>query len=176
MTIEARIVGDDGPLAFARDGDRLRWAPPASLAGALPPDALDVPDLVDGCYADVLVWSIRDGTEYLLRTDTETRLEPVAGTDGHVTPVLTARARLEPRVAVAKAKLRAGEWTVGITASAAGFLPPGVPAENGRRPLRAPLALTVTGDGRVVPPRLRREVARRFPAVARVFKRAESAG
>ena len=171
MAIEARLVGSDGPLAFVRDGERLRWSPPAALAEPLPPEALDVGSDIEGIYADVLVWSIRDGTEYALRTETETRLEPVAGADGLVTPVITARARLEPRVAVAKAKLRAGEWTVGVTAGAAGFLPPGVPAQNGRRPLRAPLALTVTGDGRVVPPRLRREVARRFPAVARVFKR-----
>ena len=47
-------------------------------------------------------------------------------------PVITARARLGPRVAVAKAKLRAGEWTVGVTAAAADSLPPGVPAQNGR--------------------------------------------
>ncbi len=175
MAIEARIAGDDGPLAFVREGELLRWAPPAALAEALPPEALVVGDDLEASYADVLVWSIRDGTEFLLRTETDTRLEPVAGAEGQITPVLTARARLEPRVAVAKAKLRAGEWTVGVTASAAGFLPPGVPAQNGRRPLRAPLALTVTGDGRVVPPRLRREVARRFPAVARVFKRPRAA-
>jgi hypothetical protein len=175
MAIEARIVDDDGPLAFVRDGERLRWSPPGALVESLPPETLDVGDDLEGSYADVLVWSIRDGTEFSLRTETETRLEPVDGADGLLTPVLTAQARLTPRVAVAKAKLSAGEWTVGVTAAAAGFLPPGVPAQHGRRPLRAPLALTVTRDGRVMPPRLRREVARRFPAVARVFKRPRAA-
>jgi hypothetical protein len=88
--------------------------------------------------------------------------------------VLTARARLEPRVAVAKANLRRGDWTVGVTASAGGFTPAGVPAEHGRWSLRMPLVVTVAQDGRIVPPRLRGEIARRLPGVARAFRRARA--
>ena len=58
-----------------------------------------------------------------------------------------------------------------MNAAAAGFSPPTVPAVHGRRPLRVPLVMTVTRDGRIVPPNLRRDVARRFPGVARAFRR-----
>ena len=83
MAIEARIVGDDGPLAFVRDGERLRWSPPAALAepvraGGARRRRRDI----ESNYADVLMWSIRDGTEYALRTETETRLEPMAAPTG----------------------------------------------------------------------------------------------
>jgi glycosyltransferase involved in cell wall biosynthesis len=163
VTLEARIPG----LSFERDGDRVLWAPPAALAGRLSPEQRDVSADLDRSYADVLIWSARDGTEYALRSDTETRLE-----DG--TPVLTTRARLQPRVVVAKAKLRRGEWTVGVTASTAGFTPAGVPALHGRWPLRVPLVVTITTDGRVLPPTPRGDVARRFPGVARAFRKARA--
>ena len=74
----------------------------------------------------MLVSSGSDGTEYLLRTGTETRGSRRC--DGHLTPVLVSRARLEPRIAVAKANLRRGEWTVRVNAAVAGFSPPTVPA------------------------------------------------
>ncbi len=172
LVLEARLGGAAGPLLFERDGDRVRWVLPEALAGKLQPEELEV-DL-DRSYADVLISSGKDGTEFLLRTDTETRLEPAGHGGAFVTPVLTARARLQPRIVVAKANLRRGEWTVGITAGAAGFLPAGVPAMHGRGPFRVPLVVTVTKDGQLVPPSLRGDVARRFPGVARVFRRAKS--
>jgi len=58
LVIEARILG----LRFEDGG---RWIPPPSLAGRLDPAEL-VADL-DYAYADALIWSARDGTEYLLR-------------------------------------------------------------------------------------------------------------
>ncbi|HYH88153.1 MAG TPA: glycosyltransferase family 2 protein [Solirubrobacteraceae bacterium] len=174
LAIEARIFAAGGPLLFERDGERVRWTPPAPLAATLAPHELDVTDVLDRAYADVLIRSPHDGTEYLLRTETETRLEPASDGD-RVTPVLTARARLEPRVAVAKAKLRRGEWTVAITASVGGFTPPVVEAEHGRWPLRVPLVVTITTDGRVLPPTPRGDAARRFPGVARLVRRARSA-
>ena len=71
MVIEARIAG----LAFEQDGERVLWTPPAALAGHLTPEERDVTDAIDRSYADVLIWSARDGTEFSLRTDTETRIE-----------------------------------------------------------------------------------------------------
>jgi hypothetical protein len=174
LAVEARIESDQGPLGLLRRGERLEWAPPEGLAAALPAEALDTGDAEERAYADVLLWSERDGTEFLLATESEVRLEP-AGEDGRVTPVILARVRLESRVAKAKAKLRPGEWTVGVTASFAGFTPQRVEARRGRWPLRAPLTVTVARDGRVVPPRLRGEVAKRFPRVTRVFRRAKAA-
>jgi len=174
VAVEARLAGDDGPLAFTRRDGRLAWAPPAPLAAMLPPETLDAGEDLGRPYADVLISSHRDGTEYLLRTETEMRLEPVRDADGPVTPVLTARARLEPRVAIAKAKLRRGEWSVNVTASAAGFAPPVTQVQSGRWPLRTPVVVTVTGEGQILPPRLRGEVARRFPRVARAFRRAKA--
>ena len=41
LVIESRIVGEDGPLAFERDGERLLWVPPAELAGRLDDAARD---------------------------------------------------------------------------------------------------------------------------------------
>ena len=81
---------------------------------------------------------------------------------------------MQPRVVVAKANLKSGEWTVGVTAAAAGFTPAGVPALTGRWPLRVPLVVTITREGQLVPPRLRGEVARRFPRVTRAFRRVKS--
>jgi poly(ribitol-phosphate) beta-N-acetylglucosaminyltransferase len=158
LVVEARIPG----LRFEDGG---RWLPPASLAGRLDPAEL-LADL-DYAYADVLISSARDGTEYLLRSETETRLE-----DG--SPVLTTRARLQPRIVVAKADLTRGEWSVGVTAAAAGFTPAGVPAMHGPRPFRVPLIVTITKDGRLVPPSVRGEVARRFPRVTKAFRRVKA--
>ncbi len=170
LVIESRIMSDAGPLAFERDGDRLLWVPPDALAGRLDAAAREATEDMERNYADVLITSLKDGTEYQLRTESETRFEP-AGDAGQVTAVLTSRARMASRVAVAKAKLRPGEWTVGVTAAVAGFTPGGVPVQAGRWPVRLPLVVTVTGDGRLVPPRLRGEVARRFPRVTRAFRR-----
>jgi glycosyltransferase involved in cell wall biosynthesis len=161
LTLEARIPG----LRFEQEGDTVHWVPPADLQGHLEPAELEV-DL-DRSYADVLIWSARDGTEYLLRSETETRLE-----DG--SPVLTTSARLQPRIVVSKADLKRGEWTVGVTAGAAGFLPTGVPAIHGPRAFRVPLVVTITADGRVVPPSLRGDMARRFPRVRDAFRRVRS--
>jgi len=171
LVIESRIVGDAGPLAFERDGERLLWVPPVELAGRLDDAARDATAAMERNYADVLITSIRHGTEYLLRTETETRLEPAGD---RVTPVLTSRARMQSRVVVAKANLKPGEWTVGVTAGAAGFTPAGVPAQTGRWPIRVPLVVTITKDGELVPPRLRGEVARRFPRVTRAFRRTKA--
>jgi hypothetical protein len=85
--------------------------------------------------------------------------------------VLTTSARLQPRIVVAKADLKRGEWTVGVTAGAAGFLPTGVAAIHGPRAFRVPRVVTITADGRVVPPSLRGDVARRFPRVRDAFRR-----
>jgi glycosyltransferase involved in cell wall biosynthesis len=168
LILESRIVGDAAPLAFERDGERLLWVPPDGLAERLDAAACDATADMERNYADVLITSNRHGTEYLLRTDSETRLEPAGG------PMLTSRARMEPRVAVAKAKLKPGEWTVGVTAAVAGFTPGGVPAQTGRWPLRAPLVVTLTREGELVPPNLRGEVARRFPRVTRAFRKARA--
>jgi glycosyltransferase involved in cell wall biosynthesis len=170
IAVETRIAG----LAFERDGERVLWAPPAALAGRLSPEERDATGDIDRSYADVLIWSDRDGTEYLLGTESEIRLEP-AGRDGALTPVTIARARVQPRVVIAKANLRRGEWTIGVTASVAGFTPPKVTTQHGRWPLRAPLVVTITKDGRVLPPTPRGDVARRFPGVARAFRRAKAA-
>ena len=51
--------------------------PPRSRTGSTPA-ARDATADMDRNYADVLITSNRHGTEYLLRTDTETRLEPPA--------------------------------------------------------------------------------------------------
>ena len=174
VTLEARIAGAAGPLLFERDGDRVRWVLPAALAGRFEPAELDVTDALEQAAANVLVWSDRDGTEFLLDTETETRLEPAGRGGEHATPVLTARARFQPRVVLAKANLRRGEWTVGVTAGIGGFMPPREPAEHRRGPLRVPLVITLTSDGRVLPPTSRGDVARRFPSVARVFRRARA--
>jgi glycosyltransferase involved in cell wall biosynthesis len=171
LVIEARIGGSAGPLLFERDGERLRWVLPASLEGRLEPAQLEVK--IERSHVEVLVWSDRDGTEFLLRTDTETRLEPAGRGDAFLTPVLTARARLQRHVAVAKANLQSGEWTVGLTASAS-FTPAGVPAMHGPWPFRVPLVVTVTSDGRLLPPSLRGDVARRFPRVRKAFRRVKA--
>jgi glycosyltransferase involved in cell wall biosynthesis len=170
MVIEVRIAGAAGPLLFERDGDRARWVPPAALADRLEAVDLDVGDDLGRARAHVLSWFGNDGTEYSLRTECETRLEAAGDGGVFVTPVLTARARLEPKLVRTKAKLHKGEWAVGVTATAAGFGPPAVPAHSGRWPLRVPLVVTVTKDGRIVPPRLRGEVARRFPRLTRAVR------
>ena len=174
LVIESRIVGDAGPLAFERDGERLLWTPPAALAGRLDDAARDAAADMARNYADVLITSDRHGTEYLLRTKTETRLEPAGrGERGH------AGARLR-----ARACSRGSSWPRRTCGRGSGpsasrrppraSRPPGVPAQTGRWPIRVPLVVTITKDGELVPPRLRGEVARRFPRVTRAFRRAKA--
>ena len=62
LVLEARIVGDDGPLAFERDGERLLWSPPAALADRLDDAARDAAADMERNYADVLITSNRHGT------------------------------------------------------------------------------------------------------------------
>jgi glycosyltransferase involved in cell wall biosynthesis len=69
LVLEARIGGAAGPLLFERDGEQVRWVLPEPLAGRLQPDDLTLPDGLARSYADVLIWSARDGTEFLLPTE-----------------------------------------------------------------------------------------------------------
>jgi hypothetical protein len=45
---------------------------------------------------------------------------------------------------------------------------------HGPRAFRVPLIVTITRDGRLVPPSVRGEVARRFPRVTKAFRRVKA--
>ena len=91
------------PLEFLRDGERIRWRPPAGLRETLADADLDATDMLETARVQPYLHSLRDGAEHVLGADTEVELG-----DGAVRPVLTARVRIDPATAAAGEPLPAG--------------------------------------------------------------------
>jgi len=115
VSLEARLVGEGGPLAFAQRDGGLHWVAPPDLREA-------AGDVAIGASGDagieVMVRSLAERTEYPLPVEASTRLEPVG--DGHVTPVVRASARLAPGEAAAGTALEPGVWHLHVVLRVAG--------------------------------------------------------
>jgi len=117
-------------LEFARDGERVTWRPPAPLRAALP--GLDATDAVFDSQIQVLLHSLRDGTEYTLPAPTTVMLD-----DG-TRPVLRAAVDIEAATAAAGGPLPDGDWELRVVVTVAGFNHARSVRRNG-----APVVLTV---------------------------------
>jgi len=167
VRLEARLQGRQ-PFVFRREGDRVLWVPPEPLRGALGPEQLDVTDALADAAAEVHLRSPLDGSEYLVPSRSELRLEP-RGEGDELRAVLTTTAWITPTTAAGGGPLRPGEWEVYATLDVAGF-------RRGRRVKRRgePLSVTALSPARVAAgrkplprPTLRGRVARRFPRPVR---------
>ena len=145
-------------LEFVRDGERLTWLPPQPLRAALA--GLDATEAVHGSQVQVLLHSLRNGTEYTLPVRT------VVVLDG-ARPVLSASVDVEAASAAAGHELPDGDWELRVIVTIAGFSHARSVRRNG-----APLVLSAAG-GRLT---VRRDVLLRQATARRVLARLLPAG
>ncbi len=120
LRLECRIGGPGARLVARRDGDRLRWEPPADLVAHVADLDLDVTDEVAAGHVDALVHTAA-GDEHLLPVRRRTRLRPVGDDPDRVTPVVICTATLDPATAGSGDALGPGRWRVGAVVRIAGF-------------------------------------------------------
>src|SRR4051812_30474096 len=171
ISFEARLTGDEAPLLFRRDGDRIVWLAPDGVA--LPDGWLDVTEALPGAKIEVTLRRTSDKTEYLLPSETALRLDDAG--DGAVVAVLAGEARLAPE-ALEGGPLPEGRWEVLAVMTVVGFT-----ATNRVRDARsaAPVKFDVDAAGRISRAGGRSEAraslagraARRMPGLARVVRR-----
>ncbi len=176
VQFEAALVGDREPLGFARRGSRMVWVPPESLRGELSGMDLDVTDDLPKASVDVVLRARRDRSEFVVKTRSELlMLRAGPGSDAK-RPALNAAAEIDVPEAAAGARLPRGQWGVHAIINVAGWTAIGPVMTVSRRWLRRrpkPLTFVATRDGRLLRhPPLRRRVARRFPRLAGILRRA----
>jgi poly(ribitol-phosphate) beta-N-acetylglucosaminyltransferase len=155
-------LGAPGELAFVREGEGVRWRPPPPLREALAGADLDATEPLRSSRIQILLHSLRDGTEYLVGGDTEVAFET---TGGAVRPVLTTDFAIAAATAGAGAPLPVGDWEVRALVTVAGFSHVRLVRRTG-----GPLVLRSSSPDRLVArravlPRLRlaRRLAARVP-------------
>jgi poly(ribitol-phosphate) beta-N-acetylglucosaminyltransferase len=139
--VEATLAGERHPLAFRREGERVLWVAPPTLAGRVDADALDATADLDAAKAQLLLRARGDATEFVAASKTEVRLSQEG------VPVLIADATIDPARAAAGAPLEPGDYGLEANPIVAGFTKT-APAR--RRSGRRPVQLTVDDAGRLV--------------------------
>jgi glycosyltransferase involved in cell wall biosynthesis len=174
MPFEARLLGrGERPLLFERRGERVLWVALAELPVDLPEETLDMTRAMRNATAQLTIRSRDDGTEFVLPGRHE--LELVDAGDGTLAPVLRGEARVEAARAAAGSRPRAGRWDVLASVIVCGFSAVGR-ARSQRT--AAEYAISIDPDGAVAGrsemglSALQGRLARRLPALARVFRRA----
>ncbi len=124
ILFRARLTGGargGGPLAFERVDGELRWVAPDGLA-LTDEQRRAQADLEERVTVQLIVRSLADGAEYLLRPRRVTaRLVEVPGTDGHLRARVAVLARLNPARAAAGAALAPGDWDLDVRLVVGGF-------------------------------------------------------
>ena len=175
LSLEGRLVGKgDQPLLFERRGDRVLWAPPAELRGALPEHVLDMTDALPRAKVRTMIRLPWNKTEFVVPARHTLDLVPAEG--GLVTPVVRTEARLDPDTAAGGSRPRAGRWEVIAAVTICGF------SMTGRvrsRKTAAEYDITIDADGTVLTRRgalvssVKGRVARALPGLARIARRAQ---
>jgi hypothetical protein len=111
-------LGSPGELDFVHEGDRMLWRPPEPLRDALAGADLDVTEALRASHVEVFLRSLRDGSDYLVPSQTELSL---AGPGAAVRPRLEVRADIQAAGGAAGAPLPDGDWEVHALVSVAGF-------------------------------------------------------
>jgi poly(ribitol-phosphate) beta-N-acetylglucosaminyltransferase len=122
IALRGRLTSGEagGPLAFDRDGDRLRWVAPDGVA--LTDEQRDAPAVLErGAAAQLFVRCADDGAEYLLRPQIDTKWIDVPQSAGRVRAQATVRATLDPQSAAAGAPLGLGDWDLVVRLAVGGF-------------------------------------------------------
>jgi hypothetical protein len=175
MPFEGRLLAKgDRPLLFSQQGDRVLWVPPDELKAALPERVLDMTEAMKKARVRTMIRLTANNTEFVLPGRHSVELVPAG--DGHVTPVISGEARVDPRKAAGGSKPRAGRWEVLAAVTVCGF------SATGRARARRSIAeygITVDTDGSVLPRRaamlasVKGKFARAVPGLARVARRAQ---
>jgi glycosyltransferase involved in cell wall biosynthesis len=180
IEVHAELAGaEQGPLTFARAGERVAWIAPEGVRQHAGEADLDATAWLPRSRVLLLLRSAATGAEFQLHGESEVRLLPVDGEPaGIVGALLVTRARIELATAAAGAALPAGDWELQAIANVGGF-------QDVRAVKRGATAvlLRCTPPDRLSwtnapppppPPTLKGRVARRLPALARVVKRARA--
>jgi hypothetical protein len=174
MPFEARLLGrGERPLLFERRGERVLWVAPAELPVDLPEQTLDMTRAMRNASAQLTIRSRDDGTEFVLPGRHELELVDAGG--GTLAPVLRGEARVETARAAAGSRPRAGRWDVLASVIVCGF---SAVARARSQRTAAEYAISIDPDGAVAGrsetglSALQGRLARRLPALARVFRRA----
>jgi poly(ribitol-phosphate) beta-N-acetylglucosaminyltransferase len=174
MPFEGRLVGRaDRPMRFEQRGEQVLWVPPEELEGTLPEELLDMTPAFKKANLQPMIRHLRDKSEFAIPKEQHLEFVPVG--DGYVTPVLIGEARVVPGKAAAGAKPRPGRWEVIASVTICGFSAAG---RVRSKQSAAELEILIGAEGAVRPRRtglsaLRGKLARRLPALARVFRRAK---
>jgi glycosyltransferase involved in cell wall biosynthesis len=175
MPFEGRLLGKrDRPLLFERREDRLVWAPPEELRGALPEYVLDMTEAMERARVRTMIRLLANNTEFVLPGRHTVELVPAG--DGLLTPVVRGEARIDPRKAAGGSKPRAGRWEVLGVVTVCGFSATGR-ARSKRS--AAEYGITIDTDGSVLTRRsaimssVKGKVARVVPGFARLARRAQ---
>jgi len=158
-----KLSADVRGASYERDGDRVLWVPPPSLAGAFGEEDRDVTQEFANGRLVPLLRSRADGSEYVVRHRTQPRL------DGR-RPRLDAEVHVLPRKAAGGGRLAPGEWELHAQVA--------LPATNTEAPVEwngaAPLIVRWSGKGRMEMLRtpLGTRLSYRFPRLARRARRA----
>ena len=156
LNLTATLGSRRGALEFTRDGDRLLWRPPEPLRALLPAADLDATQALRSSWVQVVLHSLRDGSEYVLPSDTEVALD-VRGR-----PRLTTSLDVDAATAAAGTPLPHGDWEVRAVVNVAGFSHTRSARRNG-----APLILSSTPQQLTA----RRDVLLRQPMARRLAAR-----
>jgi glycosyltransferase involved in cell wall biosynthesis len=175
LSFTARLLdGSDTPLTFERRDGRVLWKPPAALRGVLPRDVLDMTEALGNATASLSIRSLSDGTEYVLPGSVSLS---AAGGGGGGEAVLRGSAVVDPRRAAAGGRLAAGRWALLGSVSVCGFNAVGR-ARSERTAAEYVISIDSAGgvlEGRSlgVSSAVKGRLARRLPALAAAFRRAQ---
>jgi glycosyltransferase involved in cell wall biosynthesis len=189
LTLElvATMAGADQPLAFAREGQRVRWLTPSGLGEVLGDEDLDVTEALPRSRVELLLRSTANRAEYVVSARSASVFVRGGDTSEAKQLALVAVAEVDARKAAAGSPLRPGDWKVVALMHVAGFTaeaPVSAAPSSGRsivawirRRRTPPLVLSVTKGRRLIrhPRAIRRRIARRLPRLARVVRRARAA-
>ena len=156
LRLAATIRDPAGVLAFAPDGDGLRWTPAKALATSLPPSVMEASGVLETSDANLMLRATGQSEEFLLPSTVTTRLVPPRRGGAGVALDIEAHVPL--------AGVAAGEHVVRTIAYVAGFRLT-APVLRGAREPRLVLAVGRNGRARVVDPSFKQRVAARAPAL-----------
>jgi poly(ribitol-phosphate) beta-N-acetylglucosaminyltransferase len=176
LRFEAALVGEPESLEFARRGSRMVWVPPESLRGELSEMDLDVTDDLPKANVDLMLRARRDRSEFVVKARSALLMLRAGADSDAKRPALNAAAEIDVTEAAAGARLPRGQWGVHAIVNVAGWNAIAPVMTVSRRWLRRrpePLTFVATRDGRLLRhPPLRRRVARRFPRLVGILRRA----
>ena len=117
---ESRMLSDDGPLLFARQGDTVVWRAPERLEPFLSAP-VDAEDATEKSSARMLLRSVNERSEYVLPAKTTPELRPSDEHPDALELVFRTTTRVDPARAAVGKPLPVGGWHVRVDCRVGGF-------------------------------------------------------